>query len=130
MVAARQPFCYILNMSTAIFLSSVALAIAVAIVAYWYDAHVRFRRLRKDYPNLRTFEIRTTRGLFGWPYYDSPDYTCRAYNFHHAVERYINWYKRVYRCRPDLQNSPIETTFAWGKLEVKSVSSRYCCYFQ
>lgn len=91
-----------------------------------------FGRLRKEYKTLDTFYINKSDRLFGsfWSN-EKPDYTFKAYNAGHALERLINRYERVYKERHEMsKRPPHETTRNWGVYQVINARTGYRTYFK
>lgn len=90
-----------------------------------------FGRLRKKYKTLDTFYIKKSDRLFGFFWEHTPhDYTFKAYNAAHALERLINRYERVYKKKHEMSKRfPHETTSNWGVYQVINARTGYRTYF-
>jgi hypothetical protein len=87
-------------------------------------------KLRKKVANFKEYEVSYSLGLFG-NFYDGGlcCETVKASNPKEAVERYLRWYFRYYKCRNEFHtNNLVETSYNWGRFMVID-SKGYKRYF-
>lgn len=88
------------------------------------------KKLRKKVANFKEYEVSYSLGLFG-NFYDG-GLCCeaiKASNPKEAVERYLRWYFRYYKCRNAFHtNNLVETSWNWGRFMVID-SKGYKRYF-
>lgn len=101
-------------------------------INYIFGDKEDFHNLRKNYPNLFTYEVRLSEEMFGPLYCKDPICTLKAFNPEHAMKRFLVWHVRARKYHHQAWNSSgevYETTCGWGTVAITCTETGFTSYF-